>query len=159
MSARSCRCAHPERQARAATVSRRIRGRFSRTVCSPVSGSVVTVGSTGVSSVISRTGAPAATAAPLAATSLVTVPAIVAFAGTAGSATTEPCRLTVFVMVPVDTGTVGCTISAVGCSGSSPPATSVPANAMRTSATAITAQMTIRIAGKMILRVTPTSTP
>jgi hypothetical protein len=140
----------------AVTVSRRILGLFSRTVCSPVAGSVVTVGSTGVSCVISSSGAPAATASPFDASTLVTVPARVARAGTAGSATTEPCTVTVLVMVPVDTGTVGSTICADGCSGSSCALMSVPEKAIFTRATAITAHRIRRMTGKMILRVTPT---
>jgi hypothetical protein len=94
----------------ATTVCLVILGFFSREVCIPVAASVVTVCATGVSSVTTTIAVPTSTCWPFVAASEVTLPAIVARAGTEGSATTDPCTVTVLVIDPVVTGTAGSTI-------------------------------------------------
>jgi hypothetical protein len=144
----------------ARTVSHRTFGLCSVTVCMPVSGSVVVVGSTGVSARSSSTGVSAATAWPSSASTRCTAPAMVARTGVAGSATTDADTVTVLVTEPVATTTCGSTTSTDGRSGSSACAAwSAPVNASFARATAMTAHRTMRIAGNTIRRVTPTAPP
>ncbi|MNW58430.1 hypothetical protein D3C74_362960 [compost metagenome] len=131
-------------------------GLRSVTFSSPVSLFVVTRGSCGVSSVTSRSGAPASTTSPTLACTAVTLPTWVTFSWPAGSATTEPVRVTVLVMGPLTTSTCGRVTTADGNSAS-PAAWGADLNAITTRVTAITAQITRRRVGKMIRRVTPTA--
>lgn len=144
----------------ATTVVRVTFGLFSVIVCMPVSGSVVTVGSTGVSERISSTGVSAATTWPSAASSFDTSPAAVDRTARAGSAITAADTVTVLVTVPVLTWTSGSVICALGCNGSvAVAASSALPNASTARAAAMTAHRMMRIVGKMIRRVTPTGPP